>query len=154
MPGRLADPVRHQGEDDAADERSRPRQLQRTEPPARETAGEHERDQDDQVVRPHVAEDGPERPVRHTEEPTLQVRRGLRLGAERVRVREGRRSARELVADEPEGPAELEMVAGGCLAVTDRRSREVVRTVDVTDRGPCGPRCAQRVDREGDEHET
>ena len=122
VPGRLADAVRHEAEDRAADERRRAREPERAQPPAREPAGEQEREEDDQVVRPHVAEGGGKRPVRRPEQPALEVRRRLGLRPERVRVGERRVCARELVPDEPERPAELEMVARGGLAVAQPRA--------------------------------
>ena len=49
------------------------------------------------------------------------------------------------MADEPEPPTELEMVARGCLAVTGRRSGEIV-VVDVADRRPRRPERARGVE--------
>ena len=151
---RLADPVGHQAEDEAADERGGTRDAKRPQPPARHRAREDEREQDDQVVRPHVPDRRGERPVGEPEQPALEARRRLRLGAERIRVGDRRPAALELVADQPERPVELEVVARGRFAVPGRRSRQVVRVVHVPDGGPRRPHGARRVEGEGDEHEA
>ncbi len=120
------DAVRRECEDEPTGKRRAPTEAQRSQPPAREAPGREEREQDEQVVRPDVAQQPVERPVGRSEQPALDVRRRLRLGPERVRVGPWCGAALELVPDEPERPAELEVVAGGRLAVTGRRSREVV----------------------------
>ena len=128
VPGRLPDPVRHQAEHHAADERGGARDVERAEPPACERPGEHERQEHDEVVRPDVPERSRERPVREAQQPALEARRRLGLGAERVRVGQGRGPVLELVPDEPEAPAELEVVARRSLAVTRRGPGEIVRS--------------------------
>ena len=153
MSGRLSDPVRHEAEDEAADERRRSRDLQCAQPPAREPAGEHEREQHHEVVRPDVPECRRERPVRDAEQPALEVRRRLGLGTERVRVDERRLPLLELVAYEPEGPAKLEVVAGCRLSVTCGRPGEVV-VVDVADSRPRRPDGARGIERDGEDDET
>ncbi len=152
VPGRLADAIRHEAEDEAADERRGARQAEGAQPPASERARRDERQQDEEVVRPHVAERGARGPVRPAEQPPLDVRRRLRLGAKRVRVGERRVRVPELVADEPEPPAELQVVARRRLPVARGRPREVV-AVDVPDRRPRRPERAGGVERECDEHE-
>ena len=153
VPGRLAHPVRHQAEDHAAGERGGTGRVERPEPPARERAGEHEREQHNHVVGPHVAEGSRQRPVRQSEQPALEARRRLRLRPERVRVRERRRASLELVPDEPEAPAELEVVSCRRLAVSCRRPREVV-TFDVPDRRPRRPERADGIQRARDDDKT
>src|SRR6185312_10059860 len=104
------------------------------------------------VVRPDIAEGARERPVGEPEEPTLQARRRLRLGPERVRIGERRGAPLELVADEPEAPAELEVVARRGLAIAGGGPGEVV-ALDVADRRPRRPQRADGIEseRNGDE---
>ena len=154
VPRRLSHPVRHQAEHDAAEERRGAGDAERPQPRAGSPAGEHEGQEDDQVVRPDVPGRGAERPVRDPEQPSLQARRRLRLRAERVRVGERGSPLTELVPDEPERPAELEVVARGRLAVPRRGPCQVVRAVGVADRGPRRPEGAHGVEREGDEDEA
>ena len=124
VPRRLADAVRHEAEDEAADERRRARQAERAQPPAPERARRDERQQDEEVVRPHVPEGGAQGPVRPAEQPALHVRRRLRLGAEGVRVGERRVAhSPELMADEPEPPAELRDGDVGLPAAAGGRPR-------------------------------
>jgi hypothetical protein len=153
MPRGLADAVRHQAEHRTPDERRRAGDVERPEPPAREAAREDERQQHDEVVRPHVSECDSEWPVREPEEPALEARRRIRFRPEGVRVGERRGAALELVADEPEGPAELEVVACRGLPVTRGGTGEVV-TVDVADRRPRRPERAEGVERARNEDES
>ena len=146
MPRALPDAIRREREHEPAGERGAARQAECPQPPAREPAGGHHREEHEQVVGPRAAEEPFERPVRKTEQPALHVRRRLGLGPERVRIGPWCPDALELMPDEPEGPAQLQVVAGGRLAVPRCGPCEVV-VVDV----PCrGPRCEQRrsgVDR-------
>ena len=153
MPGRLPHPVWHQAEDHASDECRRTRDVERAQPPARERPGEHEREEHDEVVRPDVPEQGGKRPVRQAQQPALEVRRRLGLGAEGVRVGQGRGAVLELMTDEPEAPAELQVVAGGRLSVPGRGAGEVV-PLDVPDRRPGRPERAGRVQPERHENEA
>jgi hypothetical protein len=150
--GGLADAVRHQAEDEPAEERGSAREPERAQPPAREDPGRDEREENDQVVGPRVAERGTEGPVGETEQPALEVRRRLRLRTERVRVGERRAAVTELVTDEPEAPAELEVVTRRSLPMTGGGAREVV-VVDVPDRRPRRPERTRGVQREGGQHE-
>ncbi len=147
VPGRLPHPVGRQREDEAARERRPAPEAESPQPPAGEPAGRHEREQHDEVVRPNVPEEHAERPEGEAEEPPLQVRRRARLGAERIRVGPRRRPAVELVAREPERPAELQVVSRRGLAAARSRPGEVA-AVDVAHRRPCRPEPAGDVERE------
>ena len=147
MPRRLADAVRRQGEDEPAGERRAAREAERAQPPAREPARGDEREQHDQVVGPDVPEERAERPEGNREQPALQVRRRRGLGPERVRVRPRRCALLELMAREPEGPAELEVVSGGGLAVAGCRPGQVAAAVEMADRGPGRPQRRGGVER-------
>jgi hypothetical protein len=152
VPRRLTDAIGHEAEDEAADECRRARQAEGAQPPAPDGARRDERQQDEQVIRPHVSEGGAQGPVRPAEQPALHVRRRLRLGAKRVRVGERRARVPELMSDEPEPPAELQVIARRCLAVPRSRPREVV-PVDVADRRPRRPERARGIEGECSEHE-
>ena len=151
--GRLPDAVRHQAEHHAADERGGAGDVERAEPPARERPRKHERQEHDEVVRPEVPEGSRERPVREAQQPALEVRRRHGLGAERVRVGQGRGHVLELVPDEPEAPAELEVIARSRLDVTRRWPSEVM-VFEVPDRRPRRPERAGRVQPERHENEA
>ena len=144
--GRLADPIRREREDEPAGKRGCPDEPEGPEPPAGNPSRGDEGEQDDQVVGPDVPEQAPERPERDPEEPPLQVGRRRGLRPEGVGIGPGRGAALELVARKPEGPAELEVIAGRRLAVARRWAREVV-AVDVPHRGPRGPDRAGGVER-------
>ena len=74
--------------------------------------------------------------------------------AGRIRVGPRRGDAPELVPDQPEGPTELEVVAGCRLAVTlSRRPREVA-AVDVANGRPGGDERRDEVDAEREEDEA
>ncbi len=125
VPGRLPEPVGREREDETADERRAADEPERPQPPARQRAGGDDREQDDEVVRPDVPEEEPQRPERDPEQPPLQIRRCARLGPEGVRVGPRRRAVLELVARQPESPPELQVVTGRGLAVARRGTRQI-----------------------------
>ena len=126
MPGGLTDAVGSDREHEPAGQRRGPGEPERAQPPAGDSARGDDGQQHDQVVGPDVAEEVAERPERDPEEPPLEVRRRLRLGPERVRVGPRGGAALDLVPGQPERPPELQVVAGGRLAVAGRRACEVV----------------------------
>ncbi len=125
VPRRLHDAVRGEGEGQATEQRGAALQAERAQPPAGRPAGDDVRDQHHGVPRHDGAEQPVDRPVRQPVEPALQVEHGVALRLERVRVAPRRGQPAELVADEPHGVAELEVVAGRGLAVARVGPREV-----------------------------
>ena len=147
VPGRLADTVRGEREDEPARERRSAREAERPQPQAAEAAGGDEGEKHDQVVRPDVTERAVERPGGKPEEPALQVRRRRCLRPERVRVGPRRCAALELVAGQPERPGELQVVAGGRSTFAGGGACEVV-AVHVADRRPGRPDGTGGIDDE------
>jgi hypothetical protein len=113
----LRQPIRRELEGEGAYERGGNGQLERAKPRIGEGPGErHDGDQED-VPRDHGAEGALERPVGEPERKAAEDDLRLDERLEAVRVDPGRGPLLEPVADEPEPPARLQVVADGGLAV-------------------------------------
>jgi len=75
-----------------------PPETERPQPPRRETARQHEREQHHEVVRPDHAEEVTERPERDAQQPAAEVCRCPGDGAKGVGIAPGRAAVLQLVA--------------------------------------------------------
>ncbi len=149
MPRRLGDAVGSEFEREPTEQRgrARPGRVDRSHHAVKLPASD-EAEQHEEVVGKHVPGDVSQRPERDSEEPALEVRAGLRLRPERVRVDPGCSTPLELVPGEPEGPAELQVVARDRLAEARCRSGQVVISVEVARCRPRRPHGSREVDDE------
>ena len=125
----LRDQVRRQREGEPAGERPFAIQIELAQPQERQPARAHEGEEDEGIPRSHRPEQRVQRPEDDPERPAREVRSGLRLRLEAVRVEPRRRAALELMAGEPELPDRLQVVARRHLASRRQalRQKAVVR---------------------------
>ena len=127
VPAALDEPVRSDREREAAQRGGRDGKVELAEPEVDEEARSEGDGEDQQVPGDDRAEERIERPEREAVGPAAEHDLGLHERLEAVRIAPRLRPGPELVADEPEAIARLEMVARGRLAVARKAGRDELR---------------------------
>ena len=146
----LQRPVGGDLERERPDEGGSARQAELPQPAQRGEAREDEREQHEHVPAQHDPEQVVERPEHDPVRPDGRVDGGGRLGLELVRVAPRRAAVLDLVSEEPQVVARLQVVAGRRLAVPGPAPREELAT-DVHDPRNRREHCREQEDpgREG-----
>ena len=153
MAGALRDSVRSERERQPADERGAARQAQLAEPPRRQRSRRYEGEQEEDVVGDDGAEERVQGPVERREEPALEIDRAVGFRLEGVRIEPRGAGVRELVTGQPHRPAELEVVAGGCLSEAGARAGEIAVS-EPPDGGPGGEQSRREPEGQDERYEA
>ena len=92
-------------------------------------------------------------PVERREEPALEIDRAVGFWLERVRIEPRGAGVRELVTGQPHRPAELEVVAGGCLSEAGARAGEIAVS-QPPDGGPGGEQSRREPEGQDERYEA
>src|SRR5919108_974562 len=135
MPGALLEPVRRDGESEAAERRCRPSQVEAAQPGIDDEPGGDDRREQEQVPGDDRSEERVEGPEKEAERPTSEHRLRLDERLKAVRVRPRYAAVLQPVADEPEAIDGLEVVSGRRLACPEAVVRHELAG-ERPDRGP------------------
>jgi hypothetical protein len=147
LPGKVGS----EAEGEPARERGAAPHSQLAQPQGAEAAGTEEGEENEHVPRGDRAERALQRPVRKAERPAGEAHAGLDERLKAVRIAPRLPPMLELVADEPELVAGLQVVARGGRAVSGPALGHEGR-VQVPDPGPCRPETCPEVERAGERY--